>query len=316
MLVLAAIPAAGASTLTVTINPASKAAELKSVSTTTITLTYPADSTLSQELSSYSSSASYSGSFAVSSSAVSQLQSGFAIRDALAHIQNVSYSYSSVAKGNATALVITKSTNITAWVTDVFTVANGSVHVDLRWRAFAVPGNMTVNLQGHNIDLNLVGSAIGLPLRGHPLISAFLVARFSRDRAWNAATLNFSALDTPLTTWTRNYDASTNTTTFSKVVSGTATLTATEMFDGQKYTLTVESDPSATITTRGDATASADALAITGGVSTVVSSPSFEMLAVGAAVALVAGLGAFYLVRRSRQMPRSNQAIAATRSTP
>lgn len=307
LLVLATVPPANASTLMVTINPTSKSAELQSISSTTIVLTYPSGSTLSMYLSNVSTSVSYTSSFTGGSYPVLALQSGFAIRDRFAQLQNTTISYSEVAKGNATALVIHKDTNITAWVSGLFTIVNGTVHVDLGWRAFAVPGNMTLNFNGQMVDVNLVGSAVAYPLRGHPIIRAFLSGRFGGSQIWDWATLNFTALDTPLTTWTRNYDSSTNTTTFSKTISGTSSFRTSADYNGQKYSLTVSSDPSAKIATQGYATASADSLSITSAPGTASLSAT-DILAIGAAVVVIAAIGTLYVLK-SRTMRPGKQSI-------
>ncbi len=293
LLLLAAIPSVSASTLTVTINPSTKSAELQSVSATTIVLTYPSGSPLSEELQNFSSSVSYSSSFSGGSGPVLMLQDGFALRDDSAHIQNMSISYSLTAKGNTTALVVHKTTNITAWVSGLFSVENGTVHIDLGWRAFAVPGNMTVNLQGRLVDINLVGSTVASPFFGRPLVYSFLLARFSRYSIWDYATLNFSALDTSLTTWTRHYDSATNTTTFSKTVAGTSTFSASATYNGQDFSLKVTSDPSATIATKGYAVASANSLTVTTSPGTV-SVADVGIIAV-VAIATIATMAAYFV---------------------
>ena len=313
LLVLAIAPAVSASTLTVTINPSSKSAELNSTSSTTIVLTYPSDSNLAKELGNLSSSASYSSSFSGNSGPFLVLQNGFALRDPSVQVQDLAISYSETAKGNGTALVIHKVTSINATVTGLFTITNGTVHVNLGWRSFYVPGNMTLNLQGRMVDINYVGSAVAYPLNNHPLLAAFLFGRFGGDRVWNWATLNFSALDTPLTTWTRNYDSSTNTTTYSKTIAGTSSYTATADYNGQKYTLTVSSDPSAKIATKGYAVASADSLAITSAPSSVYSSV-LEVAAVAVTVALVVAFGTMYLFKRSHATHAVTQATGSVPS--
>lgn len=309
LLVLAVAPAVSGSTLTVTINPTSKSAELSSTSSTTIVLTYPADSNLAKYLSNLSNSVSYSSSFTGNSIPALVLQSGFELRDHSIQVQKMAISYSETAKGNDTALVIHKVTNITASVTGLFTIENGTVDINLGWRSFYVPGNMSLDLQGRMVDVNFVGSAVAYPLSNRPLLAAFLFGRFGGDHIWNWATLNFSALDVPLTTWTRNYDSSTNTTTFSKTITGASSFSASADYNGQKYTLTVSSDPSAKISTQGYAIASADSLAITSAPGSVYPS-EFEVLAVAATVALVAAFGTMYFFKRSHSSQPATQAAA------
>lgn len=300
LLLLAATPAAYASTLTVNLNPTTKTAELTSVSSTTIILTYPANSSLSNALKGYHSSSTLSGSFSGGSGAVGILQSRFEDEDSNIRINNMTVSVSTSATANSTALLVDKSTNITASMTGVFSVVNGTVHADLRWKAFSVPGEMALNLQDHSVEVNLVGSAVVDQLSAHPFLAAALVGMFGGDGLWHRPTLNFSSLNTPLSTWTRNYNSLTNTTTFSKTISGESNFHVSADFNGQTYSLSVKSDPSAAVSVEGYAQANGDTL--------VMQSTPFYLSpilwATGAVLAvIIAGTG-ILVYRRSRTHPQ------------
>ncbi len=310
---VAVSPAALASTLTVNLNPDTKTATLTSVSTTSIIFTYPSGSNLSSALNGYHNSVSLSGSFAGSGEGLMTLQHTFQEDDSNVSIHNMTVSYSETALGNATAFVIHKQTNITASVKGIFSVVNGTAHIiraDLRWKAFSVPGQMMLSLGGHDVEVNQVGSAVGESFSDHPMTFGLIATLFAADGLWHRSTLNFSQLNTPLSTWTSNYDKSTNTTTFSKTISGESKFSASATFNGKTYSLTVTSDPDAKVSVLGYAQASGDTLSIGG------TPPSASpLMLVGAAVigAVAIGAVAFLLLRRSRRTPTS--ALSGTATT-
>jgi hypothetical protein len=296
LLLMAATPAAYASTLKVDLNPTTRVADVTSMSTTTLILTYPSNSTISQYLRNYTSSVSWSGTFAGSSQGAAELQGSLEAEDHDVRVQSMNVSYSLTSKGNTTALVVNKETDISAVVQGVFKVENGSVVADLGWKAFEVPGQMTLTFQTHTVDVNYVGSSMEAQLSGHPIVAAAIVGLFGGDDLWHRPTLNFSALNSPLSTWTRNYDSVTNTTTYSKTINGEETLNASADFNGQKYTLSMRSDPSAQVAIQGYATAEGDALMVQP--TPLFLTPTFWVA--GAAVAIAVVGAAAYLIRRSR----------------
>jgi hypothetical protein len=317
LLLMSAVPAAYASTLSVTINPSTKVADLKSSSTTSIILTYPAGSSLSKQLNGYNSSLSLSGSFSGTSDPVHMLQGNFQERDNHegfhdnVSIQNMTVTYSLNGKGNATALVLKKETDISATVSGIFTVVNGTVHIGLGWRAFSIPGAMTLNLENHDIDVNLVGSAISEQLSDRPALGNLFLGMFGNYGLWHNPTLNYSALNAPLSTWTKNYDSVTNTTTFSKTITGNSNLHVSADYNGQNYSLSVISDPSATIATEGYANVSGDSLVIQP--APLLSSPIVWVAGAVLVVAAIAGVA--YGLMRSRARPSSQTTLASTPNT-
>jgi len=297
VLLFSVSPLASASTLTVNLNPKTGVALVESVSTTKIIFTYPSSSTVSEYLRNVSSSFSFSGSFDGTSQGAHELQDSFDGWDHHISVSNMSVAVVYTAKGNSTALVVNKSTDVNATVSGVFQVVNGTVTANLGWRAFIVKGALTLPLDGHMVDVNLAGDAMEDSLGNHALGATWLLNAFGGGSFWNRPTLNFSALSTPLSTWTKNYDASTNTTTFSKTISGQDTYTVSADLNGQKYSLSSVSDPSGVVAVQGYANASGDSLVM------APAPASASSLIVAAAVVaglLVIAAGIFLLRSRAR----------------
>lgn len=292
VILLSISPLAYASTLTVNLNPKTGLAKVDSVSTTKIVFTYPANSTVSDFLRNVSSSLNLKGSFDGSTPGARELQSSFEDNDNHVVVKNMSVAVSYTAKGSSTELVIDKSTNITAWVSGVFKVVNGTVRADLGWRAFVVRGPMSLPLEDRQIDINLAGSAMDGTFGDHAFAFGFLQA--FAGGWWNRPTLNFSQLNTPLSTWTKNYDSATNTTTFSKTISGSSNFTASFTYNSQKYTLSAVSDPTGVVTVQGYANAVGDSLVM----ASPPASTGAGLIAVGAAAAVVLGLIGYLAVKR------------------
>jgi hypothetical protein len=260
VVLLSSAPLVDASTLTVNLNPSTGVAKVYSVSTTKIVFTYPAGSPVSTYLKNVSSSVKLNSTFAGSSSGAMELQGSFDQEDNHVSVQSMTVALDYTAKGNATTLVINKVTNITAWVSGVFQVVNGSVVANLRWRSFVVRGAMDVDMGDHTMDINMVGSTVQTSLASRAMAAGFLLDYFGGRYVWNQPTLNFSQLDTPLSTWTKDYDPATNTTTFTKTVSGASTFTSSVDYNGQDYSLSAVSDPTGVVTVQGYANPQGDSL--------------------------------------------------------
>jgi hypothetical protein len=283
---------ASASTLAVNLNPKTGLAKIDSVSSTKIVFTYPADSSVSSFLRNVSSSLSLKGSFDGGTSGAHELQGSFDDEDSHIVVKNMSVAFGYTAKGSATQFVIDKSTNITAWVSGVFSVVNGSVTANLGWRAFVIRGAMSLPLENHNIDINLAGSTMEDSFGDHAYAAGFL--QTAAWGWWNRPTLNYSQLSTPLSTWTKNYDAATNTTTYSKTISGSSSFNASFTLNSEKYTLTSTSDPTGVVTVQGYANAVGDSLVM----APAPASTGVGLIAVGAAAAVALGLIGYVVVKR------------------
>jgi len=309
ILLFAASPLANASTLTVNLNPKTGVAQVDSVSTTKIVFTYPSDSTVSKYLRNVSSSFSLSGEFDGSSQGAHLLQGSFDAWNGHISVTNMSVAVSYSAIGNATALIINKSTDVNATVTGVFQVVNGTVSANLGWRAFIVRGALNLPLDGRMVDVNLAGDAMEDSLGSHAEASMWLANAFGGGSFWNRPTLNFSQLSTPLDTWTKNYDAAINTTTFSKTISGQNTYSIQANLNGQQYSLSEISDPSGVLSVQGYANASGDSLVMASAPASA--SISSGVLALVIVVALLAVAGG-YVAIRARAKTKTTAATQAT----
>ena len=299
LLLLSFAPAAAASTLTVNLNPNTGVATMKSTSVTNIALTYPVNSSLSKYLNGYSYSSSTSGTFPADSQGVASFEDGFHDDDGRSvSISNMTVTTSYSAHANATTLQIQKQTVIAATVSGVFNVVNGTVTADLGWRSFQVRGALDLPLQGRVFDVNLLGASVTSAMGDKGAGIGVVTSMFGGERLWSTPTLNFSALNTPLTTWTKNYDSVTNTTTFSKTISGNSSLSSIYSENGKTYSLKMTSDPSATIATPGYAEASGNSL-------TIVPTPMYLSLVTWAEAGFVAALAAFAAVMVVRSRRRS-----------
>jgi hypothetical protein len=294
-------PAAYASTLNITLNPSTNTATINAKSTTDLLLTYPVNSSLSHQLNGINTSVTLSGTFHGDSVAANALQASFEQEDHSIRVVSANFTYTLMAHGNTTAYAVHKELDISAIVTGMFTVVNGTVHANLGWKAFTINGQLLLNLENHMVEVNQVGSTFTMGLGDHPFAMSALLGMFGGDGLWQKPTIDFSALNSPLSTWTMNYDPSTNTTTYTKTISGTSSLNASASFDGQAYTISARWDPSSQIAIQGYATASGDSLSIQpapAGIGLAGVDPA--VWAAAGAVVLV-GLGsAFYLFRRSR----------------
>lgn len=298
---IALSPAAYASTLTITLNPSTNTANISAKSTTDLILTYPVNSTLSHQLSGTNTSETLSGTFHSDSTGVDALQTSLEHADPHVHVVSANFTYTLTAKGNTTTFVLHKEVDISAIVTGVFTVVNGTIHADLGWKAFRINGQLFLNLQDKTVEVNQIGSAFGLELSGRPGVVNSVLGMFGGSQLWSQSNLDFSALNSPISSWTRNYDSSTNTTTYSKTIGGTASLNASASFNGQKFTISERWDPSSQIAIQGYATASGNSLTLQpapAGIGLAGVDP-MVWATLGAVVVVALG-GAFYLFRRTR----------------
>jgi hypothetical protein len=298
---IALSPAAYASTLTITLNPSANTANVSAKSTTALILTYPANSPLSHELNGTNTSETLSGTFHSDSTGVDALQQSLEHADPDIRVVSANFTYTLTATGNTTTFVLNKEVDISAIVTGMFTVVNGTVHANLGWKAFRINGQLFLNLQDKTVEINQIGSAFNLELSGHPGVINAVIGMFGGSQLWSQSNLDFSALNSPISTWTRNYDSSTNTTTYTKTISGTSSLNASASFNGQKYTISESWDPSSQIAIQGYATASGDSLILQPAPAGIGLAGVDPMVWVAAGVVVLVVLGsAFYVFRRSR----------------
>lgn len=304
IVLLSVAPLADASTLTVNLNPSTGLAQVSSSSVTKIVFTYPAGSALSNYLENVSSSVKLNSSFTGGSSGAMELQGSFEHEDSHVSVRNMTVSLGYTATGNATTLVIDKVTNVTSWVSGVFSVVNGSVVANMGWRSFVVRGAMDLDMEDHSVDINMVGSTMQTSLASRGTALSFLLNSFGGRSIWDQSTLNFTQLDTPLSTWTKNYDASTNTTTFTKTISGTSTFTSSLDVNGQSYTLSASSDPTGVLSVQGYASPQGNSLVIGPAPASIAGYAEL-----GVAVLLLAA-AAGYFIYRARKPTKLTPSLA------
>ena len=125
------VPVVSASTVNIALNPTTGVAEVSGISTTTIVFTYPLNSSISNVLKGYNYSMQVSGNIARGQSSTDEFQEALRNYTSSISVENMSASLNTKAFANSTALVVTKETNITAWVTGVFNDSNGKVMANL-----------------------------------------------------------------------------------------------------------------------------------------------------------------------------------------
>ncbi|MEM3671219.1 MAG: hypothetical protein QW767_05710 [Thermoprotei archaeon] len=293
---ISATPLAYASTVHYTLNPKSKSTVIDAVTEVVAVLKYPSNSVLEQALNGSEYSLSATGTASSSSPNVQVMEQALSNRGLNLSVRQMNITFALTAHGNTTTFVIKKDVSVSALVYGTFNVSKGKLEANLAWKAFDVRSKLYVPLEdGENVDVNYVGSSVGALFAGKSFLLGALVLMFQHTRAWDASTLNFSVLNSPLSTWTRNYDSSTNTTTFSKSVSRNVEFSASYSSPEGNYSLTISYDPSSTVTVPGYATASGNTLVIS-------ASPApqlgLEFGAVAVVVILVVVGAAFYFSRR------------------
>ena len=302
LLLITSLPIVSASTVNIDLNPTTNVAKVTGISTTTIVFTYPANSTISKIMNGSNYSMQASGNIAGDQSPAMDFQDALRNYTSDITVQNLSASLSTTAKANTTAMVITRETNITGYVSGVFNVTNGTVTADLGWRAFVIRGPFVVPLDGHDYDLNTLGSAAMMPMGGDGMASSFLSGSFGDQNIWSRSTIDFSSLSTPLTNWTKVYDASTNTTTFTKTINTLANYNSSVSFNGQSYSLSMTYDPSSTISVNGYASPQGNTLVLGPAPAQNYTYPAIAV----AVVAIIALLGYVAVRKRGGSMAKSS----------
>jgi len=256
-------PIVGASTLRVIVGGSLKTAEIVATSNTNLVFTYPSTSQISGLLNGFNYSVQLSAPNVPAESDAfqafqHQLRRGFQNITLI----NMSVYLTLAAHANKTSLVVTKTVVIQAWATGIFNKTNARVVGDFGWKDFEVKGNLDVDFGGRTFDINTVGSTILSPFGEDEGFVGFMMHSFGSGPLWSASTINFSALDTPLSQWARSYNPSTNTTTFSKTLSSTFLYREEASVNGENYTVSLSYDPSSSITLPGYAVANGNTVIV------------------------------------------------------
>jgi hypothetical protein len=289
VLISISVPIVSASSLTVHVYPSKNQAEINAVSDTKIVFTYPNQSRISDLLNGTNYSYNMEVNITHGNSSIAFFEGFLRSHYSNISVENMSVTMNVKAVANYTTLIITKSMNLNIWISGIFNKTKNGTVANMSWRDFAVNGKFDVN----NWDINEAGGMMN-NVMGQDWELFYLM--FDDTHFLARGTINYSALKAPLNEWTKNYDSSTNTTSFTYVYNKTISFNSSVDLNGAKYTLNMSYDPSATIVVPGYATASGNNLIIT----STAPSTAFPYLLVGiaAVVVIVIVLGAALIMRR------------------
>ncbi|MGC8666477.1 MAG: hypothetical protein ACP5UK_07335, partial [Conexivisphaera sp.] len=206
---------------------------------------------------------------------------------------NMSVTESKSLVANATTMVMSRSTLISAWVSGMFNrTSSGELVGNFAWKSFRIGDRLDVDFDGETEDVNFIGSSFFAPIGGK-FIAMYMLMAAPLGQISQIPTINFSAFNEPLSQWTRTYNPSTGITTFTRSASSQTLYNASLTVNGRTYSIRVVSDPSYTINVEGYAVASGNTI--------IVTSPPqnyTEYAAVAAAVVVVAVAGTLIYLRK------------------
>jgi hypothetical protein len=239
------------------------------------------------------------------------------------HVVNATLRYQLHAFANATNLTVYRNLTITLKVSNITKkVGNNTTIIDMSWRAFGVQGQLMSSFKGKlmyqdpamgqsiqtdvntNMDVNQLGDSGSFGEDNQGMGFFQLGSLFQGDgfgtNVMNYQTINFGVFSVPLEKWTRVYDSSTNSTTFFYNISSSYSLNSTMNMNGANYTIKLKTDPSAAITTNGNAIpTSANVLSVSNAAASPTLISGNNVLIVVGIVAVVAIGIAAVLMRQS-----------------
>ncbi len=242
----------------------------------------------------------------------------------LVHVVNATLNYQLHVFANSTNLTVYRNLTINLKISNITKkVGNNSTIIDMSWRAFGVQGvlssdfhgNLRVHYPSHNMtmtqtavnmnmDVNQLGD-FGSFGEGDHSNNYLQFGSVFQDGGFGSNvigfnTINFHVFSVPLNQWARVYDSSTNSTTFFYNATSNYTLNASMSYNGSNYTIKLKTDPSAAITTNGNAKpSSANELVVSSAAAPTSTGPSSIDVVVLGIVILVA-VGATAVMVRSR----------------
>lgn len=239
------------------------------------------------------------------------------------HVVNATLKYQVHAFATSTNLTVYRNLTIELKISNITRkVGNNTTIIDMSWRAFNVQGQLMGQFRGNldfqlpsvglseqsdvrtSLDVNTLGDLGDFGDQGQGNGNLNLGAFFSGggfgSRIQNYDTIDFNVFSVPLQHWTRVYDNATNSTTFYYNASTSYSLNQSSSMNGQNYTLKLKTDPSAAITTNGDAKAtSSNELAVYNAAATSgISTESYALIAV--VIVAVVAIGIATVVVRSK----------------
>ena len=242
----------------------------------------------------------------------------------LVHVVNATLNYQLHVFANSTNLTVFRNLTINLKISNITKkVGNNSTIIDMSWRAFGVQGvlssdfrgNLRVHYPSHNMtmtqtevnmnmDVNQLGD-FGSFGEGDHSNNYLQFGSVFQDGGFGSNvigfnTINFHVFSVPLNQWARVYDSSTNSTTFFYNATSNYTLNASMSYNGSNYTIKLKTDPSATITTNGNAKpSSANELVVSSAAApTSAGLNSIDVVVVG--IVILVAVGATALMVRNR----------------
>ena len=242
----------------------------------------------------------------------------------LVHVVNATLNYQLHVFANSTNLTVFRNLTINLKISNITKkVGNNSTIIDMSWRAFGVQGILSSDFRGNlrihdpflkmtmteqevnmNMDVNQLGD-FGSFGEGDHSNSYLQLGPVFQDGGFGPNvigfnTINFHVFSVPLNQWVRVYDSSTNSTTFFYNATSNYTLNASMSYNGSNYTIKLKTDPSAAITTNGNAKPnSANELVVSSAAAPTSTGPSSIDVVILGIVILVA-VGATAVMVRSR----------------
>ncbi len=339
IIAMMALPLSSATTMHATIDSQTNVANVNTTSNYVLYYTYPAGSNASKQLNGtvmWLNATSYVNGTTRqelqqdmnqvkiagnTSSGTINASTNSTSNQTIIHVVNATISYHVHAFANQTNLTVYRNMTLHLTITNVTkkTGSNTTV-IDMSWRAFGVQGklestfhgnlavrvpflNVTVNADiTSKMDVNELGDlSLG---DGNSGAGGINLGLFFDQSGFNSnvatySTVNFHVFGVPLTSWVRVYDSNSNTTTFYYNTTTNYTVNSTINDNGSIYTLKLRIDPSAAVTTTGDAEAtSSNLLAIVSGSGTTF--PVQDIVVIGITVVILVAGSIAFLARRRR----------------
>ncbi|MCL4333638.1 MAG: hypothetical protein M1290_03330 [Candidatus Thermoplasmatota archaeon] len=240
------------------------------------------------------------------------------------HVVNATLKYQLHVFASSTNLTIFRNLTLNLRISNITKkVGNNTTVIDMSWRAFRVQGELMGQFRGElemmipqinlslresvnsNMDVNLLGDIGDFGEGGNGYSYFHLGGLLSNDgfntRVMNYPTIDFNVFSVPLQQWTRVFHGSSNSTTFYYNASSNYSLNSTVSYNGSNYTLKLRTDPSAAITTNGNAVATnSNELSVTNAPpQSTLFSQSYALLITGIVVIVALALSAVFLRKKS-----------------
>ncbi len=289
LLIVLPITAANASTVTVMAYPTQNVSNIVINDTVLAVIHYPNGSFVARQVQGRSYTVSYSAFASGPSKPLLELQEALRKYDPNISVINATVTMTEALSSNSTTAVFRRSSVLSVWVSGIFNRTASGVVGDFRWKAFRLDKALYFNFNGHEEDINYFGGdfmeGMGLPFFGD-----------LGEMIPEVSTINFSAFNTPLSQWSRVYDASKNTTYFTKSAPTQVLYSASLTINGQTFSISITSDPSYVIGVQGYATAQGNVIVV----SPAPSAPYTDYAAAAVAAVVIVAAVAYVAYRRRR----------------